>query len=253
MKRKNLQPRILCLARHFQIWWKNQKLSKQAKVKRIQYHQASFTTKGKGTSLGRKHKRRKRPTQNKPKTIKKMVIGASVQFSSVAQSCLTLWPHESQHTRPPGPSPTPGVHSDSRPPSQWCHPAISSSVVPLSSCPQSFPASESFPRSQLFAWGGQSTGVSASASFSPKEIPGLISFRMDWLDLLAVQRTLQSLLQHHSSKASILRGSDFFTVQLSHPYMTTGNTITLTRWTFVGICINNSLRCQWIKCTNKKT
>ena len=77
-------------------------------------------------------------------------------------------PHESQHARPPCPSPTPGVHSDSRPSSEWCHPAISSSVVPFSSCPQSLPASESFPVSQLFIWGGQRTGVSASASFLPK-------------------------------------------------------------------------------------
>ena len=81
----------------------------------------------------------------------------------------SLWSHESQHTRPPCPSPTPGVHSDSRPSSRWCHPAISSSVIPFSSCPQSFPASESFPMSQLFAWGGQSTGVSALASFLPKK------------------------------------------------------------------------------------
>jgi len=81
----------------------------------------------------------------------------------------SLRPHESQHARPPCPSPTPGVHSDSRPSSQWCHPAISSSVVPFPSCPQSLPASESFPRSQLFASGGQSTGVSALASFLPKK------------------------------------------------------------------------------------
>ena len=94
------------------------------------------------------------------------------QFSSVSQSCLTLWPHESQHARPPCPSPTPGVHSDSLPSSQWCHPAISSSVVPFSSCLQSLPASESFPVSQLFTWGGQSTGVSASASFPPKKSQG---------------------------------------------------------------------------------
>ena len=96
----------------------------------------------------------------------------SVQFSSVAQSCPTLWPHELQHTRLPCPSPTPGVHSDSHPSSQWCHPAISSSVVPFSSCPQSLPASESFPISQLFAWGGQSTGVSTLASFLPKKSQG---------------------------------------------------------------------------------
>ena len=84
----------------------------------------------------------------------------------------SLWPHESQHTRPPCPSPTPGVHWDSCPSSQWYHPAISSSVVPFSSCPQSLLASESFPRSQLFAWGGQSTGLSASASFLPKKSQG---------------------------------------------------------------------------------
>ena len=95
-----------------------------------------------------------------------------VQFSSVAQSCPTPRPHESQHARPPCPLPTPGVHSDSGPWSQWCHPAISSSVVPFSSCPQSPPASESFPMSQLFAWGGQSTGVSALASFLPKKSQG---------------------------------------------------------------------------------
>ena len=84
----------------------------------------------------------------------------------------SLRPHELQHARPPCPSPTPGVHSDSSPSSQWCHPAISSSVVPFSSFPQSLPASESFPMSQLFAWGGQSTGVSALASFLPKKCQG---------------------------------------------------------------------------------
>ena len=94
-------------------------------------------------------------------------ISTSVQFSSVAQSCLTLRPHESQHASPPCPSPTPGVHSDSCPSSRWCHPAISSSVIPFSSCPQSLPASGSFPMSQLFAWGSQSIGVSALASFLP--------------------------------------------------------------------------------------
>ena len=93
---------------------------------------------------------------------------SSVQFSSVSQLCPTLWPHESQHARPPCPSPSPGVHSDSRPSSQWCHSAISSSIVPFSSCPQSLQASVSFPMSQLFTWGGQSTGVSALASFLPK-------------------------------------------------------------------------------------
>ena len=143
----------------------------------------------------------------------------------------SLRPHESQHARPPCPPPTPRVHPNSRPLSQWCHPAISSSVVPFSSCPQSLPAWGSFPMSQLFAWGGQSIGVSTSAS---NEHPGLVSFRMDWLDLLAVQGTLKSLLQHHSSKASMLQHSAFFTVQLSHPYMTTGKTIALIKQTFVG-------------------
>ena len=96
-----------------------------------------------------------------------------ILFRSDQISCSvlsdSLQPHESQHARPPCPSPTPGVHSDSRPPSQWCHPAISSSVVLFSSCPQSLPASESFPMSQLFTWGGQSTGVSALASFPPEK------------------------------------------------------------------------------------
>ena len=141
--------------------------------------------------------------------------------------------HESQHIRPPCPSPTPGVHSDSRSLSQWCHPAISSSVVPFSSCLQSFPASG------LFQWVGSLHQVAKYWSFSfnispSSEYSGLISFRMDWLDLLAVQGTLKSLLQHHSSKASVLRRSAFFTDQLSHPYMTTGKTIALTRQTLVG-------------------
>ena len=95
----------------------------------------------------------------------------SLQFSSVTQSD-SLQPHELQHARPPCPSPTPGVDSNSRPSSQWSHPAISSSVVPFSSCPQSLPASESFPMSQLFTWSGQSTGVSALASFPPKKSQG---------------------------------------------------------------------------------
>ena len=141
-----------------------------------------------------------------------------------------LWPHGLQHTRPPRPSPTLRVYPNSCPLSRWCHPTISSSIIPFSSCPQSFPASGSFPMSQLFTTGGQSIGASASTSVLPMNI----SFRMDWLDLLAVQGTLKSLLQHHSSKASILQCSAFFTVQLSHPYVTTGKTIALTRPTFVG-------------------
>ena len=165
---------------------------------------------------------------------------SSFQFSHSVMSD-SLRPHESQHTRPPCPSPSPGVHENSRPSSRGCHPAISSSVVPFSSCPQSLPASESFPMSQLFAWGGQSTGVPALASFPPKNTHGWSP--LEWtpcswisirLDLLAVQGTLKSLFQNDSSKASILQCSAFFTVQLLHPYMTTGKTIALTKWTFVG-------------------
>ena len=145
----------------------------------------------------------------------------------------SLQPHELQHAMPPCPSSTPGVHPNPSPLSRQCHPAISSSVLPFSSRPQSLPASGSFPMNQLFTSGGQSTW-SFSFSISPSnEHPGLISFRMGWLDLLAVQGTLKCLLQHHSSKSSIFRHSAFFTVQLSHPYMTTGKTIALTRWTFV--------------------
>ena len=107
--------------------------------------------------------------------------------------------------------------------------------APFSSCLQSFPASRSFQMSQLFASGYQSIGVLFSFSIGPfSEYSGLISFRMDWLDLLEVQGTLKSRLQHHSSKASILWCSAFFMVQLSHPYMTTSKTIALTKVTFCG-------------------
>ena len=137
----------------------------------------------------------------------------------------TLRPHGLQHARPPCLSPTPGVYSNSCPLSRWCHLTISFSVVPFSSHLQSFPASGSFQVSQFFASGGQSIG-SFSFNISPSnEYSGLIFFRMDWLDLHAVQGTLKSLLQHHSSKTSILWHSAFFTVQLSQPYVTTEKTI----------------------------
>ena len=109
--------------------------------------------------------------KEKKNSLKNSLFKSSVQFSHSVMSD-SLRPHELQHTRPPCPSPTPGVHPDSLPSSQWYHPAISSSVVPFSSCSQSLPASESFPMSQLFAWGGQSTGVSALASFLPKKSQG---------------------------------------------------------------------------------
>ena len=165
-----------------------------------------------------------------------ITVSLSVQFNSVKFSCSvrsnSLWPHGLQQARPPCPSPTPGVYSNSHPLSRWCHPIISYSVVPFSSHPQSFPASGSFPMSQFFISGGQS--ISFSFSISPSnEYSGLISFRMDWLDLLAVQGTLKSLFWHHRSKASILQCSAFFTVQLLQPYMTTGKTIALTRWTML--------------------
>ena len=127
-----------------------------------------------------------------------MINDISVQFSRSVVSD-SLRPHESQHARPPCPSPTPRVHSNSRPSSPWCHPAISSSVVPFSSYPQSLPASESFPMSQLFTWGGQSTGVSALASFlpkkfrdwSPSEWTGWISLQSKGLSRIFSKTTVQ--------------------------------------------------------------
>ena len=133
--------------------------------------------------------------------------------------------------RPPCPSPTPWAYSNSSPLSQWCHPTILSSVVPFSSCRRSFPASGSFPMSQFFTSGDQSIGISTISPSSERS--GLNSFRIDWLDVFALQGTIKSLLQHHSSKASILWRSAFFIVLFSHPYMTTGKTIALTRQTFV--------------------
>ena len=144
----------------------------------------------------------------------------------------SLRPHGLHHTRLPCPSPSPRACSNSCPSSWWCHLIISSSAAPFSSCLQSFPASGFFSMSQLFSSGVQSIGVSASASVLP--MTGLISFRIDWLDLLAVQGTLKSLLQHHNSKASILRHSAFLMVQLSHPYMTTRKSIALTIQIFAG-------------------
>ena len=158
-----------------------------------------------------------------------------ISFSSVQFSCPvvsdSLWPHGLQYTRLPCPSPSPRAYSNSRPLSWWCHPTISSSVVPFSSCLQPFPASESFSNESALhiRWPKY---WSFNFSFnSSREYSGLIFFRMDWLDLLAVQGTLKSLLHQH---ISITWHSAFFVVQLSHPYMTTGKTIALTIWTFVG-------------------
>ena len=145
----------------------------------------------------------------------------------------SLRPHELQHARPPCPSQNPRVHSDSCPSSWWCHPAISSCVVPFSSCPQTLLASQSFPMSQLFAWGGQSTGVSASASFLPKNTQGWSP--SEWTGWISLQS--KGLSRVFSNTA--VQKHQFFSPQLSsqsnsHPYMTTGKTIALTRQTFVG-------------------
>ena len=157
----------------------------------------------------------------------------SVQFGSVTQLCLTLCdPMNCSTLGLPVHHQLPRVHSDSRASSQWCHPAISSSIVPFSSWPRSLPASGSFPISQLFTWGGQSTGVSASASVLPMNT-------QDWSPLGGLvgspcsPRDSQESSPTAQFKASILWRSGFFTVQLWHPYMTTGKTA-LTRWTFAG-------------------
>ena len=183
------------------------------------------------SGMNKKESRRERG-----KEVTKLDLeGHSVQFSHSVMSD-SLQPHEPQHARLPYPSPTPVVYSNSCPLSRWYHPTISSSVVPFSSCLQSsiFPSIRVFSNESALRirwpkyW-------SFSFNISPSnEHSGLISFRMDWFDVLAVQGTLKSLLQHHSSKASILRRSAFFIVQLSHPYMTTGKTTALTRRTFAG-------------------
>ena len=165
------------------------------------------------------------------KTLK--IERPSVQFSHSVVSD-SLQPHGLKHARLPCPSPTSWAYSNSCQFSRWCHPTSSSSSCPLLLLPSIFPSIRVFsnesvlPIRWLKYWSS-----SFSISFS-NEYSGLISFRMDWLDLLAVQGTLKSPLQHHSSKASVLRCSAFFTVQLSHPYISTGKTIALTRWTFVG-------------------
>ena len=140
-------------------------------------------------------------------------------FSSV-QLLSQVWPFVTTRLQParlPCPLPRPRACSNSCPSSWWCHPTISSSVIHFSACLQSFPASRSFQTSQLFTSGGQSIGVSASASVLPMNIQDWIPVKIDWFDLIAVQGTLKCLIQHHSSKASILRHSAFFMVQVSHP------------------------------------
>ena len=157
---------------------------------------------------------------------------SSVQFSGSVVS-NSLRPHEPQHARPPCPSPTRGVHPNSCPLSLWCHPTISSSIVPFPSCIQSYAASGSFQMSQFFASSGQSIGVWASTSVLPMNTQDWSL--LGWTGWISLQSMgLSSLLQHHSSKESILQHSAFFIVQLSYPYTTTGKTVALTRRTFVG-------------------
>ena len=159
------------------------------------------------------------------------IVIVTLRYCSGAQLCPTLRPHGLQHTRLPCPSLPPGTCSNSCPFSQWCHPTISSSLPPS---PPAFSLSRHqglFKKSVLHIRWPKYWSFTVSPS---NEYSGLISFRIDWLDLLAVQGTLKSHLQDYSSKASILQCSAFFMVQLSHPYMTTGKTIALTKWTFVG-------------------
>ena len=161
-----------------------------------------------------------------------LLARGSVQFSHSVMSS-SLWPHGLQHAMFSCPSPTPGAYSNSCPSSQWCHPAISSSGVPFTSCLQSFPESGSFPMSQFFASGDQSIGASASASPSvlpmniqdwfPLGLTGLISSQSKGLSRVFSNTTVQ-----------ILWCSAFFIVQLSHQHVTIGKTIALTRWTIVG-------------------
>ena len=159
------------------------------------------------------------------------VVGfSSVQFSRSVVSD-SLWPHEPQHAKPPCPSSTPGVHPNPCPLSRWWHPTTLSSVVPFSSCPQSFPASGSFPMSQLFASGGQSIGVSASTSVLPVNTQDWSP--LEWTGWISLQ-SKDSQESSPTPQLKSINSSAFFIVQLSHPYMTTGKTIALTRWTFVG-------------------
>ena len=161
------------------------------------------------------------------------VIRTPDQFSCSVMSDA-LWSHWVQHMRPPCLTPTPEACSNSCPLSQWCHSTISSSVIPFSSCLQSFPASECFQSNQFFTSGGQSIGVSASTSALPMNIQ--VWFPLGWTDWISLQSKLLSRVFSNTTvqKASILQHSAFFIVQLSHPYMTTGRTTALTRQTFVG-------------------
>ena len=163
----------------------------------------------------------------------KVHLVSSVQFSCSVVSD-SLRPHELQHARPPCPSPSPGVHSEFTSIKSVMPSSHLILGCPLLLLPPIPPSIRVFSNESTLHMRWPKYWSFSFSIIPSKEIPGLISFRMDWLDFLAVQRTLKSLLQHHSLKASILRHLAFFTVQLSHPYMTTGKTIALTRRNFVG-------------------
>ena len=158
--------------------------------------------------MGRKSKKRESLRLSISLSLYSWFTFSSIQFSRSVVSD-SLRPHESQHTRPPCPSQTPGVHSDSRPSSQWYHPAISSSVIPFSSCPQTLPASESFPMSQHFAWSGQSTAVSALASFLPKKSQGWSP--SEWTGWISLQSKGLSRVFSNTT----VQKHQFFSAQLS--------------------------------------
>ena len=176
------------------------------------------------------------------------LILSTNQFSSVQFSHWvmfnSLWPHGLQHTRFPCPSPSPRACSNSCPSSRWCYPTTLSSVIPS---PPAFNLSQ---HQGLFQWVSFSHQVATVLEFwnwniSPSnEYSGLISFRIDCFNLLAAQGTLKSLLQHHSSKVSVLRHSVFLMIQLSNPYMTNGKTIALTRWA----CVSKVMPLLFICC-----
>ena len=170
------------------------------------------------------------------------MIDSSIQFSRSVVSD-SMWPHGLQHARFPCPVPTPRAYSNSCPSSQWYHYNYLILCRPLLLLPSIFPSIRVFSNESVLCMRWPKYW-SFSFSISPSnEYSGLISFRMDWLDLLAVQGTLKSLLQHHSSKASVLWHSASFMVQLSHPYVTTGKTIALTRRTFVSKCLSFLICC----------
>ena len=160
------------------------------------------------------------------------IVVCLVQFSRSVVSD-SLRPHELQHAKPPCPSPTHGVYSNSCPSSRWCHPAFSSSVIPFSSCLQSLPASETFPMSQLFAWSGQSIGVSALASVLPKNTQDWSA--LEWTGWIFLQsKGVSRVFSSTTVQKHWFFGAHLSLWSNSHSYMTTGKTIALNIWTFVG-------------------